>query len=139
MTFGGIVITWILCGLVAGAIGASRGVGFFLHAVIGFLFGPIGILTALLFKPSDADTYESKGEASGLVKCPMCAELVKAEAQICKHCRSDLSKAAQTVKEHSVATELYRLYQIEEFSDRFEVMGNRFDSLEEAKKWIDKQ
>lgn len=51
MTFGTILIVWILCGLLAGAIGASRNVGFLLHAMIGFLFGPIGIITAILSLP----------------------------------------------------------------------------------------
>ena len=30
---------------------------------------------------------------SNEVKCPFCAELVKREAKLCKHCRSDLSNA----------------------------------------------
>lgn len=81
--FEALVIAWIIFGLLAGAIGASRNVGFAIHALIGFLFGPIGVLTALLFKPTDEDKYRRRGSASGFVKCPYCAELVKAEAQIC--------------------------------------------------------
>jgi hypothetical protein len=69
----GFVITWVLCGLIAGAIGASRNVGFMLHAMIGFLFGPIGIITAVLFKPSEEEVFKSKGVRSGLVRCPFCA------------------------------------------------------------------
>ena len=139
MTVTGLIITWILFGLLAGAIGASRNVGFLFHAMIGFMFGPIGVLTALLFKPTEDDTYKRKGESSGLVKCPFCAELVKAEAKVCKHCHSDLSSSSTSEKTKSTGSEIYRLYQIEIFPEHCEVNGQKFDSLSEAKAWIDAQ
>jgi hypothetical protein len=112
VTFGAVLIVWLLCGLIAGAIGASRNVGFLLHALIGFLFlfGPVGIITAVLFKPTDEEVFRSKGKQSRLVKCPYCAELVKAEATICKHCRSDL-RGGETPPEavQLVNSEIYRL------------------------------
>ena len=135
-----LITVWVLCGLVAGAIGASRNVGFALHALIGFLFGPIGILTALLFKPTDEDKYRGQGDASGLTKCPYCAELVKVEAKICKHCRGDLTQDSGkqiSSANASINTELYRLYQIEIYPDHCIVEGERFDTVEDAKKWID--
>lgn len=134
----GLIIIWALCGLVAGAIGASRNVGFGLHALIGFLFGPIGILTALLFKPTDEDKYHRQGDSSGLQKCPYCAEVVKVEAKLCKHCRGDLTAEAYIpVPSKPIETELYRLYQIEIYDDHFKVEGERFETLDDAKKWID--
>ena len=135
-----LIAIWVLCGVVAGAIGASRNVGFALHALIGFLFGPIGILTALLFKPTDEDKYRGKGDASGLTKCPDCAELVKVEARICKHCGGDLTieSANQNLTTGaSVDTEFYRLYQIEIYPDHCIVEGKRFDTVDDAKKLID--
>jgi hypothetical protein len=36
---------------------------------------------------ADLDAYSRLGVKSGMKKCPMCAEFVKAEARICKHCR----------------------------------------------------
>ena len=139
MTFSGVLITWFLLGLISGAIGASRNVGFWLHAFIGFLLGPIGILTALFFKPSDEATFQREGSASGMVKCPMCAELIKVEAKICKHCKSDVVHADQPAVESAISTEIYRLYQIQIFAEHVEVSGNRFESLEKAKAWIDAQ
>ena len=129
-----LIAIWVLCGLVAGAIGASRNVGFALHALIGFLFGPIGILTALLFKPTDEDKYRGQGDASGLTKCSYCAELVKVEAKICKHCGGDLThdlgKQISSANA-SINTELYRyrLYQIEIYPDHCIVQGKRFDTI----------
>jgi hypothetical protein len=140
MTFGAIVVIWIFCGLVAGLIGSLRGVGFWFHALIGFCFGPVGFITALLSNPSDEAKFKSQGDSSGLRKCPYCAEYVKKEAKICKHCRSELPSITSLESEsRSTDTEIYRLYQIEIFSDHCEVNGHRFDSVDEAKGWIDAQ
>lgn len=73
------------------------------------------------------------------MKCPMCAELIKAEAKICKHCKSEVASAKQLAIESTTSTEIYRLYQIQIFAEHVEVLGNRFVSLDEAKAWIDKQ
>ena len=143
MTFSTFVFTWILCGVIAGAIGSARNVGFGFHAFIGFLFGPIGILTAVLFNPTDEEKYRSQGRLSGLVKCPYCAEFVKIEAKLCRHCRSDLASQqlidARTVTATPFETEIYRLYQIEIHPDHCRVEGEKFETLEKAKSWIDSQ
>lgn len=140
MTFGAIVVMWILCGLIAGLIGSLRGVGFWFHALIGFCFGPIGFITALLSNSSDEAKFKKQGESSGLRKCPHCAEYVKQEAKICKHCRSELaSTASPESKAQSLDTEIYRLYQIEIFAGHCEVSGQRFNSVDAAKAWIDSQ
>ena len=140
MTFGMIVVIWIFCGLVAGLIGSLRGVGFWFHALIGFCFGPVGFITALLSNPSDEAKFKSQGGSSGLRKCPYCAEYVKQEAKICKHCRSDLTSiAGPEIEPRSLDTEIYRLYQIEIFSDHCKVNDQRFESVDAAKAWIDAQ
>ena len=73
------VIVWIICGVIAAAIGAKKGEtasGF----IIGILLGPLGIIIALL----------SKGNRRG---CPHCRELVHREATVCPHCQRDLFKS----------------------------------------------
>ena len=141
MSITAFIVTWVLFGLLAGAIGAARNVGFWLHAIIGFLFGPVGVLTALLFKPSVDEKFNKEGKSSGLVKCPFCAEIVKAEARICKHCHSNLTEALgeRTDTSSKVETELYRLFQIRTYSGLYEVDGNKFTTIDEAKAWIDDQ
>lgn len=81
------VIIWFLCGIIAAVIGARKGEGcaaFF----VGFIFGPFGILFALI----------SKGNR---VKCPHCKELINKDAEICMHCHSPL-KERTTIQVQSI-------------------------------------
>lgn len=71
------VLLWLLCGLIAAAIGSSKGeagTGFF----VGVIFGPFGILFALL-------------SAGNRRPCPACQEKVHRKATVCPHCRTALS------------------------------------------------
>ena len=71
-----VVIFWILCGLIAGMIGSSKGAAlssFFL----GILLGPIGVIIALV----------SNGDRR---PCPYCKELVREKAVVCPHCQRDI-------------------------------------------------
>lgn len=78
-----------LCGLITGIIGSNKGRSGFLWFVIGFLLAPLGIVLALVIK-KDNQTLESKAIALGTQKkCPFCAELIKNEAIICKHCNRE--------------------------------------------------
>ena len=71
------VIIWIICGVIAGIIGTRKGQRRSAF-VIGFLFGPLGIVLALVRK---GDRRE----------CPHCRELVHQEARACPHCQRVVS------------------------------------------------
>lgn len=75
---------WVLCAFVGWAIGAEKGRaldGFFW----GLIFGVVGIIIAAVMKP--ASYFEDTRT------CPHCAEQVKPEALVCKHCGRDLAPA----------------------------------------------
>lgn len=102
-----IVISVVLVGLIyflPGLIASRRNHNnmisiFLLNLFLGWTF--LGWVTALIWSFS-ANIYEpkiSKNE-SGLIEggidlshkiCPFCAEEIKVEAVVCKHCRSDLT------------------------------------------------
>ncbi|CAM4208457.1 zinc ribbon domain-containing protein [Vibrio neonatus] len=86
------VIGWfvlsIFCGVYASSKGRS-GFGFFLLAVL--LSPIIGFIGALIASPIQSKVEEKAIGSGDLRKCPMCAELVKAEALLCKHCGSKLN------------------------------------------------
>lgn len=82
------VLLWIFFSLVVGFYGHAKKTkgGFFLAFLLSLIFSPlIGALAVALTPPE-----ESKLLASGMKKCPYCAELVRSEAIVCKHCGKPL-------------------------------------------------
>jgi len=83
------VIVWIVCGILGGVIGSSKGrkgLGYGL----GFLLGPIGILIVAVMPEDKAAITEQAIASNQERKCPFCAELIKSEAKVCKHCGRDV-------------------------------------------------
>lgn len=63
--------------------------------LIGFLFGPLGLLAAAIASP-DGEVKAKQVERAGLqggalIKCPACAEIIKREATKCKHCGTEIT------------------------------------------------
>lgn len=90
------LIVFILCGIAAGIIAANKGRSVAGWAFLGVLFGPIGVLLALVVAKNQAAIDQRAIAAGESRKCPMCAEVVKREAVVCKHCGSPLSAIEQT-------------------------------------------
>jgi len=71
------IIFWLLCGIVAAMIASKKGEGF-LGFIVGVLFGPFGILFALLSTGRNRKT------------CPHCKELIHKDATVCSHCQRNV-------------------------------------------------
>ena len=73
--------TWLLLGMVIGvAATQARGSSWLVGVLGGLLLGPLAFL--LYFVPPAPEQAQRT--------CPACAEVVKAEATLCKHCRQPL-------------------------------------------------
>jgi hypothetical protein len=79
-----------MCGIASSMIFKSKGRdkvgGFFL----GVVFGPFGIVFALLWSKDYKAIEHRDIDAGHFRKCPDCAELVKADARKCRFCNADL-------------------------------------------------
>jgi len=71
-------LLWIVCGIVAGIIASNKGEGC-LGVITGLIFGPLGIIFAIL----------SSGDRQ---PCPHCAESIRKRAKICPHCQRDIAQ-----------------------------------------------
>ena len=77
---------WVLFGaLVGGYAAQSKGLSTVGGTLGGALLGPLAFLVFFVSGIGSANEQQKK--------CPFCAEWVRREAYICKHCRGELGSA----------------------------------------------
>ena len=89
------IIVWLLCAVIGAVISGNKGRGAGGGFFLGLLFGPLGILLAAVLPAVNTQPpSEARQLAGGTVKkCPFCAELIRLEATVCKHCGRDVPGA----------------------------------------------
>ena len=87
-----IFILWVFFAILVGVYANSKGRSGFGFFLIATLLSPlIGFIIALVVPPINSKVEQKALEAGNMKKCPNCAEIVKVEAKLCKHCRSELA------------------------------------------------
>jgi hypothetical protein len=91
-----IFILLLILGLIPAMIAHKKGRSFLGWYIYGILFFIIALVHSLLVS-EDTEKFENKQLKEGTMKkCPNCAELVKQEASVCRHCgKSLLPKTAE--------------------------------------------
>ncbi|MBI6550206.1 zinc ribbon domain-containing protein [Xenorhabdus lircayensis] len=88
--FWGIVIIFAFLGLLPAGIAASKGRSFGAWWVYGFLIFIVALIHSLVLESKQHITEEKKINLGEIKKCPFCAESIKAEAIVCKHCNKEI-------------------------------------------------
>ncbi len=86
-------------------IAQTKGKSFGTWYVYSILLLPIALIHSLVIEKDSAE-IEARSLSAGNKKCPYCAELVKREAIICKHCKSELKVEVAPVSKPMTQEEL---------------------------------
>jgi hypothetical protein len=138
--FLGWITTLIIISVIPAWIAQSKGLSFWAWWVYAILLFPIALIHSVAMG-SNKRELEKRQLQSGYKKCPACAELIKSEAKICKHCGTEQIEVpeAEIVSMHTEgAFEIYKDEAIHEIPGGFSAMGSWFKSIEKARSHIDK-
>jgi hypothetical protein len=86
-----ILIWTIILGIIPALIAHNKGKPFLLWWAYGALLFIVALPHSIITK-ADREYLERQQIADGMKKCPYCAEMIKNDAVICKHCGQQVEK-----------------------------------------------
>ena len=79
-------IVWVCFGIAGAVVASNKGRSGCGWMILVLLLGPVGLLLAFVMPKNELEVERNALEKGQIKKCPACAELVKYDAKICKHC-----------------------------------------------------
>lgn len=89
----GYFLILIICAVATGGIGMSKSRSWARWFLIGLLTGPIGLLIAIGVPTNYAAKQRRDLHLGRTRKCPACAEIIAAEALVCRYCGRDVASS----------------------------------------------
>ncbi|MGO9754331.1 MAG: hypothetical protein ACLP8S_31225 [Solirubrobacteraceae bacterium] len=81
MAGGGLILIALCLGMSGGIVGRIKGGSFAIWFLVSFTIPLIGLLTAILFRPENAELRR---------ECPGCHRVLKLHDAVCMHCGTEL-------------------------------------------------
>lgn len=88
------ILLWLILGTASGLIAQSKGRGFWEWFFYGLLLAIVSIPWAISLKPDRGSIDSRTMDREGLKKCEHCAELIRADARVCRYCGRDVAVLA---------------------------------------------
>ncbi|MDV7106390.1 hypothetical protein R3X26_18580 [Vibrio sp. TH_r3] len=127
MSFG-VGVFWALCGVIAAVSASNKGRSSFGWFFLGLLLGPIGVVLSLVVS-KQTEVIEAKVIQSGeQKKCKYCAELIKSEAKLCKHCGKEQNVDVSDILASRGVSSEHRMFQDAIYSDDLNLINEMLDA-----------
>jgi hypothetical protein len=93
-----VLLIWVLFGVASAIVASNKGRNGFGWFLMGILFGPFGLIIALVVSDKNKETaaHAASLAAADSKKCPFCAESIKREAVVCRYCGRDMPPTLAT-------------------------------------------
>lgn len=101
-----ICVPALLIGLIPAAIAHGKGHGFLEWWLFGAALFIIALPASILIRRNDEEIERRNLQTGHHRKCPYCAEIVRAEAIVCKHCGHELTAQPSLKRVNAVEDEL---------------------------------